>query len=71
MATGPKNAKSVQKTMRMPYDLVERIEEIAKRTHRSFANVVVDILYEAIDEYEREHGRIDSETDHESNAGAV
>ncbi len=61
MATGPRNRKSTQKTVRMPNWLVERITAIGFNSNRTFSNTVTDILSEAIDEYESRYGRSEDE----------
>jgi predicted DNA-binding protein len=68
MATGPKNRKSTQKTVRMPNWLVERISTIGLNSNRTFSNTVTDILAEAIDEYEERYGRVDPESDEPNDA---
>ena len=52
MPTGPKNAVTQSKTLRVPHAMVDKIEEISEREGRKFANTVIEILREHLDTYD-------------------
>lgn len=49
----------VRQTVRLPEDLYEKLQKLAKREARSINGQIITSLRQTIEQYEREHGQLE------------